>query len=323
MDTINKILLLVEESGLTAKEFAEKVGLGGGNITDWKTGRSKPSIESLQKIAKYTNVQLEWLTGNSKFKTKSEEKELLLHNLNEKFRNKLVSLGLNKYDIDELINSNPLFIDKKSVEEKSLPMTKKMQYIYYNYPIEISKDVLHVIEEILHEEKSIILQNDYDNLKTKFKELLEASNEIVEFIEKNNINNLSMLPVYGKISAGLPNWAEECQEGTLPIDSHLMNIPRPEEYFFLKVDGESMNQIIKNGSYALIRKQDYAEDGDIIVAIVNGDNEATLKKFKRFSEQFVSFEPMSSDDTFKPINVDLKNTKVIILGKYIGKFEMN
>ena len=66
MNTIDRILQLVEESGLTAKEYAINAGLGAGNITDWKTGRSKPSVESLQKIAKYANVQLEWLTGDLK-----------------------------------------------------------------------------------------------------------------------------------------------------------------------------------------------------------------------------------------------------------------
>lgn len=75
MSTIDKILQLVEESGLTAKEYAINAGLGAGNITDWKTGRSKPSVESLQKIAKYANVQLEWLTGDSKFKTKKDEEK--------------------------------------------------------------------------------------------------------------------------------------------------------------------------------------------------------------------------------------------------------
>lgn len=84
-----------------------------------------------------------------------------------------------------------------------------------------------------------------------------------------------------------------------------------------------MNEVISNGAYALIRKQSTAEDGDIVVAIVNGDNEATLKRFKRFNEEFVSFEPMSSDKSFKPLNVDLKTTNIVIIGKYIGKFEMN
>ena len=85
-------------------------------------------------------------------------------------------------------------------------------------------------------------------------------------------DKLFLAPVYGKISAGLPNWAEECLDGYLPIDPNLMNISNPKECFFLRVDGESMNKILKNGSYALIRKTDFVEDGEIAVVLVNGDN---------------------------------------------------
>lgn len=45
-----------------------------------------------------------------------------------------------------------------------------------------------------------------------------------------------MCPVYGRISAGIPNWAEECIEGRIPIDPVLFDIINPEEHFFLKVN---------------------------------------------------------------------------------------
>lgn len=77
MDTICRILDLVYERGLTAKDFANKAGLAGGSITDWKTGRSKPSVESLQKIAKYANVSLEWLTGLSYFRNPRHRSSLI------------------------------------------------------------------------------------------------------------------------------------------------------------------------------------------------------------------------------------------------------
>ncbi len=70
---LNRILKLIKDNKLTAKEFAKSVGVSQGNVTDWKTGRSKPSIEALRKIAKQYKVQLEWLTGDSKYKTKQEE----------------------------------------------------------------------------------------------------------------------------------------------------------------------------------------------------------------------------------------------------------
>ena len=136
---------------------------------------------------------------------------------------------------------------------------------------------------------------------------------------KTNDKIYYMCPVYGKISAGLPNWAEECIEGRLPLDIDMMNITNPEECFFLRVSGESMNKEIKNGAYALIRKTDFVDDGDIAVVLV-GDNEATLKKFTKQGE-YIMLEPMSTDDSFKTQVYD-KNTKVKIIGKYIGKMEL-
>ncbi len=135
----------------------------------------------------------------------------------------------------------------------------------------------------------------------------------------NNPKKYYMCPVYGRISAGQPNWAEECIEGRLPIDIELMNIVNPEECFFLRVNGESMNKEIQNGAYALIRKTDSVDDGDIAVVLVNG-YDATLKVFNRQGD-FILLEPMSTDSSFKT-QVYGKDTEIKIIGKYIGKMEM-
>lgn len=132
-------------------------------------------------------------------------------------------------------------------------------------------------------------------------------------------DKIYMCPVYGQIPAGEPNWAEECIEGRLPLDPNLMNIVDPEECYFLRVNGESMNKIIKNGAYALIRKADWVENGDIAVVLVNG-YDATLKKFTR-NNDVVVLEPMSNDPTFQT-QIYTKDTPIKIIGKYIGKMEM-
>ena len=155
-------------------------------------------------------------------------------------------------------------------------------------------------------------------------ELLKIIDDEQEFkmneeAPKYNEPKFYMMAVYGRISAGQPNWAEECIEGRLPIDPDMMNIVNPEEHFFLRVNGESMNKVIKNGAYALIHKQDVVDDGEIAVVLVNG-YEATLKKFTRQGD-FVVLEPQSYDDSFKTQIYD-KNTPIKILGKYVGKFEM-
>ena len=144
---------------------------------------------------------------------------------------------------------------------------------------------------------------------------------------RNNTSNIDesdkkiyMCPVYGQISAGQPNWAEECIEGRLPLDPDLMGIVNPEEHFFLRVNGESMNKIIRNGAFALIHKQDIVEDGEIAVVLVNG-YDATLKKFTKQGDMII-LEPQSDDDSFKTQVYD-KTTPIKILGKYVGKMEIN
>ena len=151
-----------------------------------------------------------------------------------------------------------------------------------------------------------------DSLNTKV-------NKLQKYMEENNLTSLKLLPVYGIIKAGEPNWAEQNIISYIPFDSSIDGFSDKEDYFYLKVDGESMNQIIKNGDYALIRKQNYADNGEIIVALVNG-YDATLKRYKQLNEQFILLEPISNDSSIESISVDLKTTSFQILGKFVGYF---
>lgn len=150
-------------------------------------------------------------------------------------------------------------------------------------------------------------------------DILKLLNDEQEIVINKEEVKLYMAPVYGQISAGIPNWAEECIEGRLPIDPLLMDIVDPEECFFLRVNGESMNKVVQNGSYALIRKTDWVENGEIAVVLVNGFD-ATLKKFSKQGD-LVVLEPMSDDSSFQ-VQIYDKNTPIKVIGKYIGKFEM-
>lgn len=137
----------------------------------------------------------------------------------------------------------------------------------------------------------------------------------------NILKDLLILPVIGKIRAGEPILAEENIEDNLVISCSMYNLHSPDGLFFLKVIGDSMNNIIPNGGYALIRQQDTAENGDIVVAIVNGDNEATLKRFKQIDDMFVMLEPDSTSNEYHPLIINLKETEFKIIGKVIGDFK--
>lgn len=156
----------------------------------------------------------------------------------------------------------------------------------------------------------------------KLSEILNCSTDYLlgNSNERYNRNSVLMIPVLGKIRAGLPIFADENIEEYQPVFTSVYHISNMNDYFYLKVVGNSMNKIVQDGAYVLVERQDCAENGDIVVAIVNGDNEATLKEFKQV-DNFVILNPQSTDDSYKPITIDLTKTNLKIIGKVIGDFK--
>jgi repressor LexA len=86
------------------------------------------------------------------------------------------------------------------------------------------------------------------------------------------------IPVLGKIAAGLPIEALENQTENLPLSKSFLG---SNEYFALKVEGDSMiNAGINTGDYVIIKKTNIAESGKIVVALID-DHEATLKRMRK------------------------------------------
>ncbi len=102
--------------------------------------------------------------------------------------------------------------------------------------------------------------------------------------------NTRSVPVLGRVPAGRPNLALEETEGEFLLDSSLVS---GEGCFLLHVTGESMiEESILDGDYALVKPQPVAENGDIVVAMVDG--EATLKRFRKEDDRIV-LEPANRD----------------------------
>ena len=86
------------------------------------------------------------------------------------------------------------------------------------------------------------------------------------------------VPVLGTVAAGIPILAEEHADEVLKFDQSITGGHR--HVFALRVKGESMiNEGILDGDIVLVRKQETAKDGDIVVALIDGD--ATVKTFFR------------------------------------------
>lgn len=206
---------------------------------------------------------------------------------------------------------------------KKIRENKKLSLREVDKLTDISFTYLNMIEHGKRNVNPTLLRNLAKAYNYDYLDLYEKAGyiDLIEDEKKKELSSIKyyMAAVYGRISAGQPNWAEECIEGRIPIDPNMMNIVNPEECYFLRVSGESMNKKVKNGAFALIQKTDYVENGEIAVVLVNG-YDATLKKFSKQGDLII-LEPMSTDPSFTAQVYD-KNTEVKVIGKYLGKMEM-
>lgn len=129
-----------------------------------------------------------------------------------------------------------------------------------------------------------------------------------------NIIDLSKyrsLPVLGRIPAGLPLYAEQNIEGYT-----LTELDDDEEYFALRVEGNSMNAArIQEGDLLIVRCQPEVDDGEIAIVMV-GEEDATVKRFYH-TDTTVTLMPQSTNPIHKPQVYDLKTTPIKILGKVV------
>ncbi len=124
----------------------------------------------------------------------------------------------------------------------------------------------------------------------KFRLLKDISNS-------ENVAQTVNIPLVGSVACGLPVFAEENIEAYVPVSTDIAK--KSYKYFFLRASGDSMNMAgINDGDLVLIRQQSTAENGDLVVALI--DNEATIKQFFR-SKDAVILKPKSSNPIHTPI----------------------
>ena len=125
-----------------------------------------------------------------------------------------------------------------------------------------------------------------------------------EDLPRMSLPSMHEVPVIGKVAAGVPISAQEDIVGTVATDKNV---------FALRVKGDSMSPRIMDGDVVLVRQQDYAEDGDVVIALIEG--EATCKVLKR-SHGAVSLVPFNA--AFLPLVYTGSDAEEVrILGKVV------
>jgi len=179
---------------------------------------------------------------------------------------------------------------KEVIEEKGIKQTWLAEKLGKSYNMMNSYvqnrrqprlDDLYKIAEILEvEARELLLTNDDNDID-----------------KDNNDGDVTKVPVVGKVSCGLPIYAEENVDSYISISKA---IAKPNNnYFILYAEGDSMNEAgINSGDMVLIKQQQSANDGDLVVALI--DDEATIKEFNKRNNMII-LKPKSNNKKHQPI----------------------
>ena len=138
-----------------------------------------------------------------------------------------------------------------------------------------------------------------------------AINIVNNPVSKKNNDLVTNLPLLGSIAAGNPVEAIENSDENIQIPLHLISANKKN--YVLKVEGDSMvNKGIVDGDKAIIEYCNDAENGDIVVALIN-DNEVTLKKLKKDKDK-IYLIPANDNYKIQSFNSD----EIKIQGKLKG-----
>ena len=152
-------------------------------------------------------------------------------------------------------------------------------------------------------DKIEILANYFDIKKSDLVERREKVDKVG--------NPVKEVPLLGTVKAGYDYLAQENWIGTIDVDASL--VKDGSEHFALKVHGDSMSPVLVENDIVIVKKQDDFETGDIVVAIINGD-EATIKKGKK-TDNSILLQPLNNN--YEPLiftNNEMKTIPVKIIG---------
>lgn len=122
-----------------------------------------------------------------------------------------------------------------------------------------------------------------------------------------------IIPVLGRVAAGIPINAIEEIIDTEEITEELA---KSGEFFGLKIKGDSMEPRIYDGDVVIVRQQNDAESGDIVIAMVNGDD-AVCKRLVKYA---TSIALVSLNSKYEPMmftNEEIESKPVKIIGKVV------
>lgn len=200
-------------------------------------------------------------------------------------------------------------MEKLTTRQEEVLKFIKNYIVKYNYPPAIRE-----IGKALGLHSPATIHSHIQSLEEKgYIKKGNAKYRAIELLVKNEYVNERIIdvPLLGKVTAGNPIEAIETPNEYFSLPSYL--IPTKEEVFTLKVNGDSMiNSGILDDDIIIVKRQNIANNGDIVVAM-NEDDEVTLKRFFK-EKDHIRLQP--ENDNMEPIILQ----ECTILGKAIGLY---
>ena len=152
---------------------------------------------------------------------------------------------------------------------------------------------------------------DYLYGRTDIRQKIHYDKSGNEYVLRSQISHGVEIPVLGRVAAGIPITAAEYVIDTEEISQAMA---ADGEYFGLQIKGDSMEPKISNGDVVIVRKQSDADEGDLVIALVNG-NDAVCKRLKKYVDGIAL---ISTNPAYEPMyfsNKEISEKPVAIIGK--------
>ena len=290
-----------KKNKLSQAELAEKLGVARTTIGYYERAEVEPNIYTLIQLSKLMNRSIDSLLGlnhstentNDLNNSDLSKKIFILNKLIEKNNQSFKELESSKLRTERMFN------ELKRTRNRAENDIKLFQ--------ELSKEFTNTLDKEHETDLSDALE--YQDINYNF-----STTEKEDFLSSNLkdlISNLNFIPidVVGEVSCGTPSYAFNEISKSIALPSNY------KDCFALRVKGNSMNKLFKDNELIICCRNKTPIDGDIVIAYLSENNEATCKKIHKKKDK-LELHPCST----LPYEIQYydKNSDINIIGVVLG-----
>ena len=304
-----------KKNKLSQAELAEKLGVARTTIGYYERAEVEPNIYTLVQLSKLMNRSIDSLLGlnhpnettNDLNNSDLSKKIFILNKLIEKNTQSFNDLETSKLRTERMFNE--LQMSKKRTERmfNELKRTRNRAENDIKLFQELSKEFANTLDKEHETDLSDALE--YQDINYNF-----STTEKEDFLSSNLkdlISNLNFIPidVVGEVSCGTPSYAFNEISKSIALPSNY------KDCFALIVKGNSINKLFKDNELIICCRNKTPIDGDIVIAYLSENNEATCKKIHKKKDK-LELHPCST----LPYEIQYydKNSDINIIGVVLG-----